>query len=104
MDTAKAAISGNESGGYDLDGPTVLRGEYAGDHAVGKYRVMTKDLPDRLAKAGLPPMTPEQFKASRDAQEIEFEHEFGALISKYGSFRCCLDVVQWPSDEGERHL
>jgi hypothetical protein len=87
MAAAKAAIAGNESGGrYGEIGPVVAHGSYAGDRAYGKYQVMGKDLADRLAKAGLPNMSPSQFLASPQAQELEFESEFGGLMAKHGSF------------------
>jgi hypothetical protein len=91
IEAAKYAIAGNESDnrpgmGYGTIGPQVLHGEYAGDRAYGRYQVMGKDLPDRLAAAGLPNMSPQQFLQSPQAQELEFEHEFGDLMQKYGSF------------------
>jgi hypothetical protein len=93
MDAAKYAVSENESGGdYREVGPMILHGSYAGDRAYGKYQVMGKDLPDRLAKAGLPAMTPTQFLGNKEAQERQFENEFGGLMAKYGSFNDAASV------------
>jgi hypothetical protein len=87
MEAAKYAIAMNESGGnYGEVGPMITHGSYAGDRAVGKYQVMSKDLPNRLAAAGLPQMSAQDFLHNPQAQELEFEHEFGGLMSKYGSF------------------
>jgi hypothetical protein len=87
-DAAKYAISENESGGrYDEVGPMILHGHYAGDRAIGKYQVMASDLPQKLRDAGLPSMTPAQFKANHQAQELQFEHEFiNGYMRKFGNF------------------
>jgi hypothetical protein len=58
----------------------------------GKYQVMGKDLRSRLADANVPPMTPAQFLANPQAQEQQFEQEFGGLMSKYASFNDAASV------------
>jgi hypothetical protein len=94
VDQIKYSISQNESNGrYDLDGPMILHGHYQGDHAIGKYQVMQSDLPEKLRDAGLPPMTPAQFKANHQAQELQFEHEFiNGYMKKYGNFNDAASV------------
>jgi hypothetical protein len=96
MDEAKAGIHSVESADnpnpYADVGPTVKVGQYRGDHAVGKYQVMASDLPQKLADAGLPQMTEEQFKANPQAQELQFEHEFGGLLRKHGNFNDAASV------------
>jgi hypothetical protein len=93
MDAAKHAIAVNESGGnYREQGPVIQHGSYAGDRAYGKYQVMGSDLSDRLRRAGLPNMTPQQFLNNPQAQEREFEVEFGGLMNKYGNFNDAASV------------
>ncbi|HEV2484221.1 MAG TPA: hypothetical protein VGT08_01710 [Terracidiphilus sp.] len=77
----KDAIAANESGGnYGTIGPHVAASNsHPAGYAIGKYQVMNYDLPDRLAKAGLPSMTEQEFLANHDAQEKQFDHEFGGL-------------------------
>lgn len=82
MDRWKAAISNNESGGrYDLLGPI----QHTGDYAVGKYQVMASNVPSWTRAALGVSMTPEQFRASPEAQEHVFEHQFGGYVAKYGN-------------------
>lgn len=85
MDAAKRAIASIESGGsdheYTLRGPMTKLG-----HALGKYQVMEAELPSQLKEAGLPPMTPDEFRNNPQAQEQLFSTVFGNLMTKYGSF------------------
>lgn len=82
LQAAKDAIGGFESGNnYTKVGPETAHGR-----ALGKYQVMEQFLPDYLSRAGLPPMTPQEFLANHDAQEQVFARTFGADMQKYGSF------------------
>lgn len=78
------AIAGIESGGakdpYSLLG-AVTR---TGDRAHGKYQVMGANIPDWTKAATGTAMTPQQFLASKDAQEAVFKHRFGGYVDKYG--------------------
>ncbi len=88
-DAAKAAIWNNEADerGYRTVGPTVpARGGHPSGNALGAYQVMSYDLPNRLAAAGLPPMNAAEFLRSPEAQEAQFKHEFTKLQQKYGNF------------------
>ena len=95
MDSAKAAILGNESGGdYTAVGPTTKDG----DHAYGKYQVKGSSLPGFLSQAGLPKMSPDEFRANPAAQEKVFETVFGGYMQKYGTFNKAAEA--WFGGEG----
>jgi hypothetical protein len=83
--TARSAgIAGIESGGakdpYSLVGAQTR----TGDRAIGKYQIMGANVPQWTAAALGQPMTPEQFRASPEAQEATFRHRFGQYVDKYG--------------------
>ena len=83
--TARSAgIAGIESGGakdpYSLVGARTR----TGDRAIGKYQVMGANVPSWTQAALSQSMTPEQFRASPDAQEAVFKHRFGQYVDKYG--------------------
>jgi len=79
-----AGIAGIESGGakdpYSLVGARTR----TGDRAIGKYQIMGANVPQWTEAALGQPMTPEQFRASPDAQEATFRHRFGQYVDKYG--------------------
>jgi hypothetical protein len=78
---AKAAISKIEShGDYAALGPVVK----GGDRAIGKYQVMASNVPSWTRLALGRELTPEEFRASPDAQEKVFERQFGDYMRKYG--------------------
>jgi hypothetical protein len=88
MDAARAAIAGNEQDargygtiGQPIDNPN---SRYYGDQAVGKYQWMSRDLPQHLANAGMPPMNVADFLKNGQAQETLFEREFGPLMQQHG--------------------
>lgn len=90
---AANAIGTIESGGnYTLRGPTVEKGMYAGQQALGKYQVMPDNLPGFLKQAGLGAMTPEQFLANPAAQDKVFQSVFGDAMAKYGNFNDAASV------------
>lgn len=79
------AIAKIESGGsYDLLGPVIKSGAYAGDRAVGKYQVMGKNVPVWTQEVLGRPMTPQEFAQSPEAQEAVFKAKFGQLAAKHG--------------------
>lgn len=81
----QAAVAGIESGGkYNLTGPVIKTGAYAGDKAYGKYQVMGKNIPEWTKAALGKEMTPEEFLANPQAQDAVFNHKFGQLSDKYG--------------------
>lgn len=80
---AQAAIGGYESGGnYNAVGPT----HATMGRALGKYQVMEANLPDWLAKSGIPAMTPAEFLKSPSAQDQVFNTIFGGYMKEHGSF------------------
>ena len=84
IDRAADAIAmGIESGGNysakSRPGPN-------GEQALGKYQVMSTNLPGWLAEAGMKPMTPDEFLADHDAQDQLFQSKFGSYMKTYGSF------------------
>src|SRR5215469_4088507 len=76
-----AAIAHMESkGNYGEIGPHVAAtNSHPAGYALGKYQVMNYDLQDRLKSAGLPPMSEQDFLRNSQAQETQFQHEFGDL-------------------------
>lgn len=85
---ASMAIGTYESGNnYGLTGRQTAHGV-----ALGKYQVMSDFLPDYLAKAGLPAMTPQEFLQNHAAQEQVFTANFGAAMKQYGNFNDAASV------------
>jgi len=79
-DFAKA-ISSVESGGrYDALGPVTK----TGDRAYGKYQVMGANIPQWTKTHLGQEITPAQFVASPEAQDIIFNKQFGQYAQKYG--------------------
>jgi hypothetical protein len=75
------AIAGIESSGrYNLVGPT--HPKYG--RALGKYQVMESNLPQWSQKYLGRQITPEEFLASKEAQDAIFQGEFGRLAGKHG--------------------
>jgi hypothetical protein len=82
MASWKNAISQNESGGdYSLLGPK----QSDGDYAVGKYQVMASNVGPWTQEILGQAMTPDQFRASPQAQEAVFEGKFGQYVKEKGS-------------------
>jgi hypothetical protein len=79
-----AGIGGIETGGqanpYQALGPVTK----TGDRAYGRYQVMGANIP-AWSKATLgAELTPEQFLASKEAQDDIFRNQFGGYADKYG--------------------
>lgn len=82
MEAYAAAVRKIESSGnYSALGP-VLK---SGDRAYGAYQVMGANIPAWSKGATGTEMTPNQFLASRDAQDAVFNKYFGASVAKYGN-------------------
>lgn len=78
---AREAIGQIESGGrYDLQGVMTKHGR-----ALGKYQVMEEYLPEYLANAGLPSMTPAEYLKSPTIQDQVFDANFSQKMKKGGS-------------------
>lgn len=78
---AATALGQIESGGnYSAIGVQTKHGQ-----ALGKYQVMEEFLPEFLAKAGLPPMSRDEFIKNHSAQDQVFASNFGAYMKQTGS-------------------
>lgn len=74
------AISSIESGGdYSAIGPAVN-----GGNAIGKYQIMSYNVPQWTKSVLGTAMTPEQFRANPQAQDAVFDAKFNEYKSKYG--------------------
>lgn len=81
INKAKKSIAGIESGGnYTILGPK----QGNGDYAIGKYQVMSSNVPSWTKEALGTEMTPEQFRNDPAAQEKVFENKFGGYAQQYG--------------------
>lgn len=78
---ARTGIKAVEGGNYSITGPDVN-----GDHALGAYQVMGKNLAPWLKEAGMKPMTEQEFLASPEAQDQLFDFKFGQYMKNTGSF------------------
>jgi hypothetical protein len=75
------AIAGLESSGrYNALGPVTR----TGDRAYGKYQVMGANIPTWTEAALGQRLTPQQFLASKQAQDAVFRHRFGQYVNQYG--------------------
>jgi hypothetical protein len=88
----KSAIAGIETPGsknpYGELGPVVK----SGDRAYGKYQVMGENVPVWTKEILGQQMTPQQFLASPEAQELVFAAKFGSYVQKYGSPEAAASV------------
>ena len=78
---AIAAIESAGSGDYGAVGPVTNR---QGNRAYGRYQVMASNIPSWTKQALGVEMTPEQFLASKEAQDKVFDTIFGGYAQKYG--------------------
>lgn len=79
---AGEAIGQFESGGnYQTVGVQTAHGR-----ALGKYQVMEENLPEFLAKAGLPSMSAQEFLQNHSAQDQVFSTVFGGYMKDKGNF------------------
>jgi hypothetical protein len=78
------ALGGIETGGsrtpYEEEG-AVTR---SGDQAQGKYQIMGKNVPGWTKEALGYSLTPEEFRAHPNAQEITARQRLGGYVDKYG--------------------
>lgn len=94
---AQQAISfvetGSLGGNYNALGVEVFgKDGRSRGRALGRYQVMPENLPAWLAESGLPPMTPQEFLKSPDAQDQLFNTIFGRDMKKHGSFNEALSL------------
>lgn len=83
MQARERAISGIESGGsrnpYGEVGIATK-----GGNALGKFQVMSNEIPERTQAALGYKMTPQEFLNNPNAQHIQFRQQFGDAVKKYG--------------------
>jgi hypothetical protein len=77
---AIASIESAGSGGYAAIGPT--HPKYG--RALGRYQVMESNLPSWSRQYLGREITPDEFLASKEAQDAIFNGEFGRLAAKHG--------------------
>jgi len=73
--------TGGERDPYGALGPVTKRG----DRAYGKYQVMGANIPSWTKEALGRAMTPQEFLADREAQEVTARHKFGEYLNKSGT-------------------
>jgi len=73
------------SGNYDPPHPTVKSGQYAGQHALGKYGVMQGNLQSWLKEAGMPTMSEQEFINDHAAQDKLAGFKLGQYQEETGS-------------------
>lgn len=79
----KNRIAGVESGGrYDALGPVQKNGH----QAVGKYQVMTFNIPQWSREALGQEVSPQQFRSSPQIQEKIVSHQMNKIFEKYGNW------------------
>lgn len=77
---AIAMIESSGSGGYSAIGPVTR----TGDRAYGKYQIMGRNIPEWSKEALGRSMTPAEFLASPEAQDVIAKKRLGRYIDKYG--------------------
>jgi hypothetical protein len=85
--TASAdAIAAVESGGnYQAMGPIIPSGQYAGDQAMGKYQIMSFNIPSWSKEALGYEVSPQEFLSNPQLQDQIFAYKFGQHAKKYGT-------------------
>lgn len=82
LDRLMEGIARQESGGnYGALGPQTK----SGDRAYGKYQVMGANVPQWTREVLGKSLTPEEFRADRDAQEAVARSKLGTYAAKYGT-------------------
>lgn len=83
VDRVMDAIGQNENSGKNVG--LIHPPSPNGDHALGLYGVMSKNLAPWLAEAGMPPMSQGQFLASADAQKQLVRFKINQYMEEGGS-------------------
>lgn len=85
--TASAdAIAAVESGGnYQAVGPVIPSGQYAGDQALGKYQIMSFNIPAWSKEALGREISSREFLANPELQDQIFAYKFGQHARQYGT-------------------
>lgn len=84
----REAIGKFESGGrYDAKGPTVTKGMYQGQQALGKYQVMPGNVASWTKAALGKSLTPEQFLKDSKAQDAVADYQMKIIYDKHGTWQ-----------------
>lgn len=77
----ESANRNNPNGNYAAVGPANPKD---GDHAYGAYQVMGKNIPVWTKEVLGQSLTPQQFLASKEAQDAVYKAKMGSYINQYG--------------------
>ena len=77
------ALTGEESGGkYGILGPTLTAKDGSSRYAVGRYQIMSDNVPSWTKQYLGQAMTPEQFRANPQAQDAVFQGKVNDLLKQ----------------------
>lgn len=82
---AEAIGEFESKGNYNAIGPEVTSGMYKGDHAYGKYQIMSKNIPSWSKEALGYSITKEQFLNSPELQDKIAQYKINQSLQKYGT-------------------
>lgn len=86
IDRAREVHAQKESGGkYDILGPVIPRGTYAGQRPVGRYQVLEGNIGPWTKTALGKEMSPEEFRRDNNAQDAVFNKIWGDNYRKFGN-------------------
>lgn len=87
LERAREALGQIESSNnYQAKGPTVTKGQYKGQRAIGKYQVMEGNVGPWTEEILGVRMTPEQFLQNPQAQDMVAEYRLAESKQKHGSW------------------
>lgn len=93
-----AGLKGSEGGSYTFSGPDVTDKAGNTGHAIGHYGVMSYNLANWLAEAGMPSMSEAEFKKNPEAQDNLAAFKMDQYQTKYGSANAA--AIAWFGGEG----
>jgi hypothetical protein len=83
IEARRSAVGGIESGGR-RDPYTVVGAPTNGRYPLGRYQVMSDNLPQWSQAALGRVVTPQEFLGSKEIQDAIFDHRFGGYVNRYG--------------------
>lgn len=89
---AIAHIESAGSGNYGAMGDVIPSGKYAGDRALGRYQIMSRNLPEWSQAALGHEITPQEFMANPHLQDQIFAHRFGQMVETHGNAQDAASV------------
>jgi hypothetical protein len=86
IDLVMEKLARVESGGdYSALGPTVEKGQYAGEQAMGKYQIMPGNIPSWSKEALGYEVSPQEFYQSPELQEQITRDRISKIYEQYGN-------------------